>query len=856
MAFPMPELEGKYEVLEKIREGGMGAIYKVRHRLLHEVRVIKVMRPSLGQNDELCAVDRFIREARIAIKLRHPNIAQLYDFSSDESGNGFIVMEFIDGLNLDDVLHHSGPPSVGLAVEIATQSLEALGALHEAGFVHRDISPDNLMLTRDLRGRSLVKLIDLGIAKLVQNDDAEGVTKTGTFLGKYKYAPPEMFQDASGSGIDRRSDLYSFGIVLYKFLTNEHPITGSDVSSVIAGHLFRDPLSFDESDPERKVPESLRQIVLKALAKKPDDRYQDAEEMVEALEAVHKEVGLSENPDEVQALIDLRDRLRAEAAAKPGTGTQAGIDDLFPAGSTEIPADQGTGGATVIMEATNQDGANPAAQTASEADSDVLRAGENGLMKTPNGGVQQTGLSATSADLAQTAHGQAAAVQTAAAPAKKFNPLVAVAAVFGGLLLILAVVLATRGGDGEALPEENSAGVGAVAADGDQEGTQASAVAVASDSDPVADLVASAVAALDVGDWELLGEKLAEIDEVLDGERGAEQPTLSPDVATQIAVLRDQLLQQKVMRVADALQTAIAKGDRSTLDSILNQLSPQEERALVVDADRAAVLTSARSASVAMARFESALASSDPAEALTIAFELVQSQPDIARSINAKERAARNAEERIDRLVGAGELRAAREAAEALRRVWPDRPRLRARFQRIARMSNAAQTGQGVFQEAEMTIAAGEPHVGLQMLENRKIPVPFRDRVERLRARLREDLSRRDRREPQFLPFDERQDVDFEKGNPAVIQMKVSDDYMVVGVQARARNEKGEETTIAAVPMGEGVYRVTVPQQFHGDEAFRFWALAVDQSKNEGRFGASNRPIEIRRKGLFLRRRG
>ena len=163
LALLSEQIDGKYEILEKLREGGMGAIYKVRHRLLDEVRVVKVIRSQADTVGE--AADRFLREARAAIKLRHPNIAQLHDFAVADDGQAFIVMEYIDGWNLLEVLSGFGPPPISLTLEIARQSLKALGYLHRHKIVHRDVSPDNLMLTRDVDGHPLVKLIDLGIAK-------------------------------------------------------------------------------------------------------------------------------------------------------------------------------------------------------------------------------------------------------------------------------------------------------------------------------------------------------------------------------------------------------------------------------------------------------------------------------------------------------------------------------------------------------------------------------------------------------------------------------------------------------------------------------------------------------------------
>jgi serine/threonine-protein kinase len=213
LALLSEQIDGKYEILGKLREGGMGSLYKVRHRLLDEVRVVKVIRSRPDAVGEEGA-DRFLAEARAATKLRHPNVAVLHDFAAGEDGQAFIVMEYIDGWNLLEVLNGFGPPPVPLTLEIARQSLKALGYLHRHKIVHRDVSPDNLMLTRDVDGHPLVKLIDLGIAKALEGQG--GLTTTGVFLGKPRYGSPERF---SGTGWDERSDLYSFGVVLYELLT-------------------------------------------------------------------------------------------------------------------------------------------------------------------------------------------------------------------------------------------------------------------------------------------------------------------------------------------------------------------------------------------------------------------------------------------------------------------------------------------------------------------------------------------------------------------------------------------------------------------------------------------------------------
>jgi serine/threonine protein kinase len=331
MATPLERLQGKYEILQKLNEGGMGAVYKVRHRLLDEIRVIKVVRPQLEGQEELR--ERFFREARIAIRLRHANIAQLYDFTIDEDGIAFIVQEFIDGITLVELLQRMNPPPLGLALEITGQALNALGYLHRKKYVHRDVSPDNIMLTHDDEGRALVKLIDLGIAKALASKST--LTTAGEFVGKVRYASPEQFRSAEGAAIDARSDLYSLGVVMYELLTGTSPIKGDAIPSMIAAHLFEPPLPFSKADPEGRVPAELRKLVLRCLAKRPEERFASAEELGAEVAKLQKKHPF-EHDDLEKALTLPTDATVPIARVKPGS-TQDRLDKHFQVGTTPTP---------------------------------------------------------------------------------------------------------------------------------------------------------------------------------------------------------------------------------------------------------------------------------------------------------------------------------------------------------------------------------------------------------------------------------------------------------------------------------------------------------------------------------------
>ena len=332
------EIDATYEVLSKMGEGGMGAIYKVRHRFFDEIRVIKVMQAQFEAVDVL--KERFLGEAKRGKQLRHPNLAEVIDFSIASDGTAYMVMEYIEGVNLREVVaRNGGPLDYPMVVEIAEQALSALEYLHSRKFVHRDISPDNLMLTGEGDAEPRIKLIDLGIAKSLEATTPR-LTMVGKFVGKVQYASPEQF----GGEVDGRSDVYSLGIVLYELLTGSKPISGTNDMAIIAGHMTRPPRSFEETDPGGRVPPAIRQAVLKAIEKRPEDRYPSAAAFAEALRAAI--------PPSDRRTLSVPFVTRPAVPSVTSGATAASGDDMIPsAASTELVTGAGAADpqATVVM---------------------------------------------------------------------------------------------------------------------------------------------------------------------------------------------------------------------------------------------------------------------------------------------------------------------------------------------------------------------------------------------------------------------------------------------------------------------------------------------------------------------------
>ncbi len=268
------ELTERYHVTSHIARGGMADVYEGQDTLLNRKVAIKVLHSQFSSDEAF--VKRFRREAQAAANLTHPNIVGIYDWGQAQ-GTYFIVMEIVDGRSLRDVLRSEGALLPRRALEIAAETAAALSIAHQAGLVHRDVKPGNILLAKD----GTVKVTDFGIARAW--DDSQELTKTGAVIGTATYFSPEQ---AQGAAADARSDVDSLGVVLYETLTGRPPFTGESPMAVAFQHVSAEAPPASSLNPD--VSESLDAVVTKALRKDPAGRYQSAEEMRQDLLAVLK----------------------------------------------------------------------------------------------------------------------------------------------------------------------------------------------------------------------------------------------------------------------------------------------------------------------------------------------------------------------------------------------------------------------------------------------------------------------------------------------------------------------------------------------------------------------------------------
>jgi eukaryotic-like serine/threonine-protein kinase len=254
----------RYEIQRELAQGGMAEVYLAHDQLLDRPVALKALFPEYAREPSF--VERFRREAQSAANLNHPNIVAIYDWGQ-EAGTYFIVMEYVEGQSLRELIRAEGPLDAFQAAEITAEIASALAFAHRTGVVHRDVKPGNVLITQT----GIVKVTDFGIARAGTSD---GLTQTGSVMGTATYFSPEQ---AQGLPVDGRSDVYSLGVVLYEMITGVAPFTGDSPVAVAYKHVREAPVPPSRRNPD--VPPDLEQIILTAMAKDPDLRYQSADDM-------------------------------------------------------------------------------------------------------------------------------------------------------------------------------------------------------------------------------------------------------------------------------------------------------------------------------------------------------------------------------------------------------------------------------------------------------------------------------------------------------------------------------------------------------------------------------------------------
>ena len=274
-------LGGQFLIEQKIGSGGMGAVYRASQPAMNRLVGVKILHPKLTNRKDLAS--RFRREARAMSHLQHPNTVRVYLYGELEDGSLYIVMEYLEGRNLNQSVRKEGPFSVERAIPVLIQVCGALQEAHSQGIIHRDLKPENIFLSTNGGLKDYPKVLDFGLAKVTERELRPGsvmLTQEGMVFGTPEFMSPEQ---AQGKVLDARSDIYSLATILYEVLTGKLPYDAKTPMEYIQLHVTKPPMSLDDRIPGKKFPAGLAEVVAKALQKKPEDRYSSASEFADAL---------------------------------------------------------------------------------------------------------------------------------------------------------------------------------------------------------------------------------------------------------------------------------------------------------------------------------------------------------------------------------------------------------------------------------------------------------------------------------------------------------------------------------------------------------------------------------------------
>ncbi len=274
-------LDGQFQILQKIGSGGMGSVYKAAQPAMNRMVAVKILHPKLTNRKDL--VSRFRREARAMSHLTHPNTVKVFLYGDLEDGSLYIVMEHLEGRNLNQMVRKEGPLAVERAIPVLIQVCGALQEAHLQGIIHRDLKPENIFLSTNGGLRDYPKVLDFGLAKVTERELRPGsimLTQEGMVFGTPEFMSPEQ---AQGKPLDARSDIYSLAVILYEVLTGKLPFDARTPMEYIQMHVTRPPIPIDERVPGRTFPSGFDAVMKKALEKRPEDRYASAADFAQAL---------------------------------------------------------------------------------------------------------------------------------------------------------------------------------------------------------------------------------------------------------------------------------------------------------------------------------------------------------------------------------------------------------------------------------------------------------------------------------------------------------------------------------------------------------------------------------------------
>jgi tRNA A-37 threonylcarbamoyl transferase component Bud32 len=315
-------LDGRYVLQEKVGEGGMGVVFKARHSVIEKTFAVKILKREVARDKAV--LQRFVQEAKAASRIGHPSIVEVTDFGSLPDGSAYQVMEFIAGMTLSKAMR-AGPMWAARALPIVGQIARALAAAHEKGIVHRDLKPDNIFLVEKDGRKDLVKIVDFGVAKFAPMGNVDGprLTRAGAVFGTPEYMAPE--QAAGRSDNDHRVDVYALGTILYELLVGRVPHKGETIVATLAQQMLDPIIPPRRMNPRADVTDRLEHVIMTAVAKDRDRRYQTMGDFWVGLEWAAVELGIVLDPGPIAGSVDM-----AIISTPQGMGMYGGAGGSLP----------------------------------------------------------------------------------------------------------------------------------------------------------------------------------------------------------------------------------------------------------------------------------------------------------------------------------------------------------------------------------------------------------------------------------------------------------------------------------------------------------------------------------------------